>query len=157
MSHKTRRLIDRQQTPNTPEDEARNRAEESKRASLVERSGRAMVDGLAELSGNDLGAWDRLSMESREQIWGLVRKVLASVREPSAAMWSGLARDLIMWNRLGQPTGALLYANLTMLGREVPQWLRDEIPDVDHVPPKGTVAVCVFKAMIDTALSEKQE
>lgn len=76
-----------------------------------------------------------------------------SLSEPTEAMWSGLARDLIMWDRFGRPTGADLYRHLKRCGRTIPDWLRKEIPDVDHVPPKGTVAICIWKAMAEVLLA----
>ncbi len=71
---------------------------------------------------------------------------------PTEAQWSGLARDLVMWDRMRpRPTGQLLYQHLDRLGRDTPDWLRKEIPDTDHVPPKGTVAACIYRAMLDVA------
>lgn len=70
--------------------------------------------------------------------------------EPTEAMWGGLARDLVMWTR-HFPQGDKLFAHLTSLGRDIPQWLRDEVRDVSHVPPKGTVAACIYKAMLAAA------
>ena len=75
--------------------------------------------------------------------------------EPTGEMWGGLARDIVFWTRLdGQPTGAKLYEFLRSLGRDIPDWLLKEIPDVDHVPPKGTVAVVIFKAMLSAYKGE---
>ncbi len=68
---------------------------------------------------------------------------------PTEAMWSGLARDIVMWRDMGQPTGANLYRHLHCLGRDVPVWLRDTIPDIEHVPSKGSVAVAIWRAMVD--------
>lgn len=70
--------------------------------------------------------------------------------EPTEKMWDGLARDLVMWSRT-RGCGDELYALLRGLGREVPDWLVKEIPDTHHVPPKGTVAACIYKAMVEKA------
>lgn len=79
-------------------------------------------------------------------------------REPSEEMWGGLARDLVMWRDMDRPpTGAFLYRHLGRLGRAIPEWLRAEIPDTEHVPPKGSVAVCIYKAMIAAALTREKE
>lgn len=63
-------------------------------------------------------------------------------------MWNGLARDIVMWRDMDKPTGSALYQHLGRLGREVPDWLKLEIPDINHVPPKGSVAVAIHRAMI---------
>ncbi len=75
--------------------------------------------------------------------------------EPTEAMWGGLARDLVMWDR-GMPNqyGSTLYKHLRASGKPIPDWLLAEIPDIDHTPPKGTVAVCIYKAMIRAAAQE---
>ena len=72
-------------------------------------------------------------------------------KEPTEAQWGGLARDLVMWCRFDKPTGAALHTQLKMLGKEIPDWLAREIPNTDTVPPKGTVAACIYKAMLATA------
>lgn len=72
--------------------------------------------------------------------------------EPTEAMWGGLALTLVQWWSMGdRPTGKALYIHLSRLGVEPPQWLRDEIHDIDHVPSKGTFAACIFKAMLAAA------
>lgn len=72
-------------------------------------------------------------------------------KEPTEKMWGGLARQIVLWMRFDRATGQSLYAHLKASGREIPEWLRAEIPDTDHVPPKGTVAVCIYKAMLAEA------
>lgn len=86
----------------------------------------------------------------------VARTAIEAIRVPTEAMWGGLARDLVMWDR-GMPNqyGSTLYKHLRSTGRPIPDWLVEEIPDIDHTPPKGTVAVCIFQAMIDAALNEK--
>ena len=81
------------------------------------------------------------------------RAAIMALWEPTEEMWSGLARDLVMWDR-GMPNqyGSTLYKHLAWTGRPIPDWLRAEIPDTDHTPPKGTVAVCIFRAMLEAAL-----
>lgn len=73
-------------------------------------------------------------------------------KEPREDMWGGLARDLVMWRDLQRPTGHALYKHLRDCGRDIPAWLFDEIPNTTHVPSKGTVAVCIYKAMLDAAM-----
>lgn len=69
--------------------------------------------------------------------------------EPTEAMWSGLARDIVMWWCMDRPTGAALYHHLKNAGRDIPAWLYDEIDDIDHVPAKGDVAVAIWRAMME--------
>ena len=72
--------------------------------------------------------------------------------EPTQQMWEGLARDIIMWMRMHRKhDGDSLYRHLNLIGTKVPEWLREEIADTDHVPPKGTVAVAIYKAMLEKA------
>lgn len=73
---------------------------------------------------------------------------------PTEAQWSGLARDLVMWRdmQFGRDAGGrALYRHLSRIGRDIPDWLRKEIPDTDHVPPKGAVAACIYRAMLAAA------
>lgn len=69
--------------------------------------------------------------------------------EPTEEQWGGLARDIVMWWSFDRPTGSALFKHLSSLGRDIPNWLHQEIKDVDHVPPKGTVAAVIYKAMLD--------
>lgn len=73
--------------------------------------------------------------------------------EPTEEMWSGLARDIVMWRDLSIPTGDQLHLHLRRSGTEIPEWLAHEIPDTRAVPSKGTVAVCIYKAMLAAAPS----
>jgi hypothetical protein len=66
-------------------------------------------------------------------------------------MWSGLARDIVMWSHFGLPTGRELYNHLRALGHDIPDWLPDLIPDIKHVPPKGAVAGAIYRAMLAAA------
>jgi hypothetical protein len=68
--------------------------------------------------------------------------------EPTEEMWSGLARQIVMWHRGARPTGANLHRDLKNCGWPIPDWLKDEIEDADYVPPKGAVAVAIYRAMI---------
>lgn len=76
-------------------------------------------------------------------------------KEPTEAMWGELARDIVMWQRMtanGAATGATLHRHLLSIRPgPVPEWLAKEIPDNGNVPPKGTVAACIYKAMIEAA------
>ena len=85
-----------------------------------------------------------LSQPSTEQGWKLVPV------EPTPEMWGELARDIVWWMYMtGAPHyGSKLHAHLNALGRDIPDWLSKEIPDVAHTPPKGTVAACIYKAML---------
>jgi hypothetical protein len=83
------------------------------------------------------------------------RAAITAMREPTEPMWGELARQLIFWQRQQRPTGQKLYRDLDMIGVGVPDWLRQEIHDTDHVPAKGTVAACIWKSMIDAALAGK--
>lgn len=65
--------------------------------------------------------------------------------------WGGLARDLVMWMQLSRNTGKALHTHLRCLGRTVPAWLLEEIPNIDHAPPKGTIAQCIYRAMVEAA------
>ena len=82
------------------------------------------------------------------------RAALSVIREaliePSEAQWNGLARDLIMWHDMGNKTPRALFDHLTMLRREIPDWLRNEpeMQALDHVPSKGTRAALIYRAMI---------
>lgn len=72
-------------------------------------------------------------------------------REPTETMWGGLARDIVMWTRFDRPSERALLQHLRRIGRNVPDWLSSECRDIDHVPPKGSVAVWIYKAMLDDA------
>ena len=73
-------------------------------------------------------------------------------KEPTEAMWGELARDIIMWTRFGgAPTGYGLHSHLRSIGRAIPEWLIAEIPETTNTPPKGTVAACIYKAMIEAS------
>jgi hypothetical protein len=76
-------------------------------------------------------------------------------RQPTEAMWSGIARQIILWDRSANPRGETLYRQLTMTGCPIPDWLREEIPNTGQCPPKGTVAACIWKAMIDASPSSQ--
>lgn len=83
-------------------------------------------------------------------------EVVLVPRIPSRAMWSGLARDIVMWMDCYETSGktpANLFKHLEMIGTPIPQWLRDEpeLQHLDHVPSKGTRAVIIYRAMIEDA------
>lgn len=74
--------------------------------------------------------------------------------EPTEAMWGGLARQIVFWVRMGDQRGSALHLHLKRSWHDVvPEWLAKEIPDADQVPPKGTVAACIYKAMLAEAPS----
>lgn len=74
-------------------------------------------------------------------------------KEPTQEQWGELARDIMMWLRWDQPTPAKLFKHLEMLGRDIPQWLRDEpeMKNLDHVVSKGTCCVLIYHAMLSSA------
>lgn len=71
--------------------------------------------------------------------------------EPTEAMWGELARQIVMWSRFTNPTGKALHNHLRHSGYARPDWLLALIPYVDHVPPKGDVAVAIYRAMLGAA------
>lgn len=74
--------------------------------------------------------------------------------EPTKEQWSGLARDIVFWLYMdgsNRPTGEKLHKHLKRSGVPIPDWLAKEIPDVDYVPEKGTVAAVIYKAMVEAA------
>jgi hypothetical protein len=76
---------------------------------------------------------------------------------PTEAMWGGLARDIIMWTRFDRPSQRSLLKHLASVGTQIPDWLAAECRDIDHVPPKGSVAAWVYRAMLDARpLNEPQ-
>jgi hypothetical protein len=80
-------------------------------------------------------------------------EVYAALREPTAGMHDGLARDLIMWHDMGTKTPRALFHHLEMLRRPIPDWLRNE-PEMlalDHVPSKATRAVLIHRAMTEAS------
>jgi hypothetical protein len=73
--------------------------------------------------------------------------------DPPESMWGGLARAIIMWTRFNRPSEQALLRHLKASGETIPEWLAKECRDIDHVPPKGSVAVWVYRAMLDAAPS----
>ena len=71
-------------------------------------------------------------------------------KEPTEEMWSHLARDIVFWlySSSAPHHGAKLHEFLRNCGTPIPEWLTREISDSDNTPPKGTVAVAIYKAMI---------
>lgn len=72
---------------------------------------------------------------------------------PTEEMWGELARDIVWWlyGHSAPHYGSKLHRFLESLGRDIPEWLAKEIPKVDHSPAKGTVAVCIYRAMLEAA------
>lgn len=79
--------------------------------------------------------------------------------EPVEAQWGELARDIVFWLYMsGSPHhGSKLHDHLRNLGRDIPDWLTKEIPDVGHTPAKGTVAACIYRAMLEAAPDPKNK
>lgn len=81
--------------------------------------------------------------------------VLDALMEPDEGMWDGLARDMMMWLDMAYKTPRALFRHLERIGREIPDWLRNEaeMQSLDHVPSKGTRCVIIYKAMLTAARS----
>ena len=98
--------------------------------------------------------WADVGDTMRDNYRPLARAAISVIREalsePSEAQWNGLARDLIMWHDMGNKTPRALFDHLTMLRREIPDWLRNEpeMQALDHVPSKSTRAALIYRAMI---------
>lgn len=73
--------------------------------------------------------------------------------QDSEAMWSGLARDIVMWRDLRDPTGRALHDHLCRKGEPAPDWLKVLVPPINHVVAKGAVAGAIYRAMLDAAPS----
>lgn len=99
--------------------------------------------------------WGGQDDDTREEYRAAARATLQAMLEPSEPMWGGLARDIVMWQRMtanGAANGAKLHKHLLSIRPgPVPDWLAKEIPATDQVPPKGTVAACIYKAMLMAA------
>ncbi len=69
---------------------------------------------------------------------------------PTEAMWSGLARAIMMWLDMPGKTPAALFKHLERTGHEIPDWMREEpeMKHLDHVPSKGTRCVLIYRAML---------
>lgn len=73
---------------------------------------------------------------------------------PTEAMWGGLARDIVFWMRVhpNDHSGQSLHAFLRNIRRhDLPSWFEAEIGDNTSVPPKGTIAAVIYRAMIEEA------
>lgn len=67
-------------------------------------------------------------------------------------MFCGLARDIVMWTRFPAPHyGSKLHRHLEMAGTDIPAWLHEIIPNIDHSPPKSAVADAIYRAMLEAA------
>jgi len=108
-----------------------------------EQFGDAAILDLLDKAAEALSTTSR-SMEAGEG-WKLVPL------EPTEEQWGELARGIVFWDRTHPHDGAALHRHLKSLGREIPEWLAKEIPDTNQVPPKGTVAACIYKAMLAAA------
>ena len=118
-----------------------------------------MNDELIEKMARGMYEWHGISWEAadgstRNRWIEMARAAISVIREalsePSEAQWNGLARDLIMWHDMGNKTPRALFDHLTMLRREIPDWLRNEpeMQALDHVPSKSTRAALIYRAMI---------
>jgi hypothetical protein len=100
-----------------------------------------------------LGAAGKLPQAMVRRNFAACLLAAAFLAEPEEDSWVGLARQIVLWCDLATPTGSALYTHLSRTGREAPAWLKREIPDDGHVPSKGTVAVCIFKAMREATVA----
>ena len=102
-------------------------------------------------SGGFVGWWS--NRDHKQAAQDTAGWVLVPI-EPTEDQWGGLARDILMAFDMGSKTPAKLLDHLEKVGREIPQWLRDEgeMKYVDHVISKGTRAVIIYRAMLAAAL-----
>ena len=77
--------------------------------------------------------------------------------EATCAMVDGLARQIVMWWGFNLPTGKALYEHLRCGGTKYPEWLKTDIPDIDHVPPKGCVAAVLWRVMAEAYVASVKE
>lgn len=122
---------------------------------LVEKACRGFLAAIdADVYVGDRNDLESVIIDGHVNIDACMRAALSVIREaliePSEAQWNGLARDLIMWHDMGNKTPRALFDHLTMLRREIPDWLRNEpeMQALDHVPSKGTRAALIYRAMI---------
>jgi hypothetical protein len=112
----------------------------------------AMVERAVEaLDFNDHLSYRRMALAALTAALGDTHCVVP--KEPSEAMWGGLARAIVMWTRFSRPSEQALLRHLKASGETIPDWLSAECRDVDHVPPKGSVAVWIYRAMIAASTS----
>jgi len=126
--------------------------------STTEKCARALAE--ADVRSKVPALWDDAVRRHVDANWRdyipQVRTVFQNAREPTEAMWGGLARQIVFWQRGGPgQTGASLYRFLEPVGFEAPEWLRKEIPDDNRVPPKGTIAAVIWQAMLDEIMKEE--
>ncbi len=102
---------------------------------------------------DELKRFAELAIEADRRLRAVPGDMVLVPREPTEAMWGGLARDIVwfLYSTSAPHRGVKFYKWLENMGREVPEWLRAEVPDVNHSPSKGTWAVCIFKAMLEGA------
>lgn len=124
---------------------------------LVEVAARAYHEEARKLTG--AAQWDWLSRATQalkvKAADAALRALLANgiefvPGEPTEPMWGGLARDIVFAERAhnGNCTGKDLHEFLQNIGRPPPAWVSKEIQPVNHVPPKGTIAACIYKAAL---------
>ena len=82
--------------------------------------------------------------------------------EPTEQQWGGLARDIVMWLEMPpgpEKTPRALFLHLKRLGRQIPDWLRNEpeMQALDSVSSKGTRAAIIYKAMLAAAPQPKEK
>jgi hypothetical protein len=83
----------------------------------------------------------------------MTQQVLKFLPEtPTEEMWGQLSRDIVMWMDMyegSKKTPRNLFTHLERLGRDIPQWLKDEpeMKNLDSVPSKGTRVVIIYKSM----------
>lgn len=80
-------------------------------------------------------------------LWVLVPRVATE------EMWGGVSRDIVFWMDTsgGRPTGKTLRFHFENAVGKLPEWLGKEVPDIDHVPSKGTRAAVVYEACVRAA------
>lgn len=70
-------------------------------------------------------------------------------KHPTEEMVDGLPRQIIMWLAFANPTGKSLHSHLRCSGTEIPEWLNELIPNIDHYPPKNAVSCAIYRSMWD--------
>jgi hypothetical protein len=100
-----------------------------------------------------VAAWNRRSTPPAQPVQEVAQGWKLVPENATENQWGGLARDIVMWMDMHQgpsKTPRNLFIHLERLGRDVPQWLRDEpeMKNLDHVPSKGTRAVIIYRAML---------
>ena len=69
-------------------------------------------------------------------------------QELESHQWGGLARDLIMCLDMNCRRGDEMHTHLERLGRPIPEWLAEYIPNEPHCPSKGNMVCAIVRAAL---------